>query len=130
MYELHDKSVLIVDDDPGILLAITRLLSREGMQVTSAPDPVTGLKELADSTKRFDLLITDLRMPMLSGRGVLGFASTARPEMPVILVTAYGGPDIEAQALRLGAFAFIEKPVPARHLVETAKRALTQSQSA
>src|SRR5436309_2741078 len=79
MNHLHDKSVLIVDDDPGVLQAMKRVLAREGMQVTGLSDPLAGLKALADSPRRFDLLITDLRMPALSGRGVLGFASAARP---------------------------------------------------
>ena len=129
MNQLHDKSVLIVDDDPGVLQAMKRVLAREGMQVTGLSDPLAGLKALAYSPRRFDLLITDLRMPALSGRGVLGFASAARPELPVILVTAFGGAEIEAQALNLGAFAFMEKPVAARQLVETAKRALSQAQT-
>jgi DNA-binding NtrC family response regulator len=126
MNELHDKSVLVVDDDPGMLRALTRVLAGQGMLVTGLPDPVAVLKQLADFGKRFDLLISDLRMPALSGRGVLGFASTAFPELPVIIITAFGGPDVEAQALRLGAFAFLEKPVAAAELIEVVRRALAR----
>ena len=104
MDELHDKSVLVVDDDPGMLRAMSKVLAGEGMQVTGVSDPVAVVKKLADSEKRFDVVITDLRMPMFSGRGVLALAS-ALPELPVIIITAFGGPDVEAQALRLGAFA-------------------------
>jgi FixJ family two-component response regulator len=84
------------------------------------------VKKLADSEKRFDVVITDLRMPMFSGRGVLALAS-ALPELPVIIVTAFGGPDVETQALRLGAFAFLEKPVAAAQLIEVVKHALARS---
>jgi len=84
MDELHDKSVLVVDDDPGMLRAMTKVLASEGMQVTSVSDPVVVVKKLADSEKRFDLVIIDLRMPMFSGRGVLALAS-ALPGLPVIL---------------------------------------------
>jgi len=126
MDELQDKSVLVVDDDRGMLRAMTKVLGSEGMQVTGVSDPLMVAKELADSEKRFDLVITDLRMPMFSGRGVLALAS-ALPELPVIIITAFGGPDVEAQALSLGAFAVLEKPIAAAQLIEVVKRALAQS---
>src|SRR5438034_9817014 len=106
MDELHNKSVLVVDDDPRMLRAMTKLLASEGMQVTGVSDPVVVVKKLADSKKRFDLVITDLRMPMFSGRGVLALAS-ALPELPVIIITAFGCPDVEAQGLRLAACALL-----------------------
>jgi len=125
MDELQDKSVLVVDDDPGMLRAMIKVLANEGMRVTGVSDPAAVVKELADSEKRFDLVITDLRMPMFSGRGVLALAS-ALPQLPVIIITAFGGPDVEAQALRLGAFAFLEKPVAAAELIDVVKRALAR----
>jgi DNA-binding NtrC family response regulator len=123
MDELRDKSVLVVDDDPGMLRAMTKVLASEGMQVTGVSDPVVVVKKLADPEKRFDLVITDLRMPMFSGRGVLALAS-ALSELPVIIITAFGGPDVEAQALQLGAFAFLEKPVATAELIDVVKCAL------
>jgi len=126
MDELHDKSVLVVDDDPGMLRAMSKVLAGEGMQVTGVSDPVAVVRKLADSEKRFDVVITDLRMPVFSGRGVLALAS-ALPELPVIILTAFGEPDVEAQALGLGAFAFLEKPVAAAQLIEVVKRALLRS---
>src|SRR5260370_38691269 len=110
MDELQDKSVLVVDEDPGMLRAMIKVLAKEGMRVTGVSDPAAVVKKLADSEKRFDLVITDLRMPMFSGRGVLALAS-ALPEWPVFIITAFGGPDVQAEALHLGAFAFLEKPV-------------------
>src|SRR6266704_5264120 len=126
MDKLHDKSVLVVDDDPGMLRAMSKVLAGEGMQVTGVSDPVAVVKKLADSEKRFDVVISDLRMPMFSGRGVLALAG-ALPELPVMIITAFGGPDVEAQALLLGAFAFLEKPVAAAQLIEAVKRALASS---
>jgi CheY-like chemotaxis protein len=75
MDELQDKSVLVVDDDPGMLRAMTKVLAREGMQVTGVSDPAAVASKLADSERRFDLVISDLRMPLFSGRGVLALAS-------------------------------------------------------
>jgi DNA-binding NtrC family response regulator len=123
---LQNKSVLIVDDDPGMLRAMTKVLANEGMYVTSVSDPTAVVTKLAEPGKRFDLVITDLRMPAFSGRGVLALAS-ALPELPVIVITAFGGPDVEAQALQLGAFAFFEKPVAAAELVDVVKHALAAS---
>jgi len=123
MSDLRNKSVLVVDDDLGMLRAMTRVLSKEGMRVTGISDPTVVVSKLMESETRFDLVITDLRMPMFSGRGVLALAS-ALPELPVIIITAFGGPDAEAQAIRLGAFAFLEKPVAAAELIDVVKRAL------
>jgi DNA-binding NtrC family response regulator len=125
MDELQDKSVLIVDDDPGMLRAMTKVLARQGMQVTGISDPLAVAKKLSGSEKRFDLVITDLRMPLFSGRGVLALASVL-PQLPVIIITAFGGPDVEAQTLGLGAFAFLEKPIAATQLIEVVKRALAR----
>ena len=126
MKNLRNKSVLVVDDDTGMLRAMTRVLANEGMQVTGVSDPTAVATKLAQSGKRFDLVITDLRMPAFSGRGVLALAS-ALPELPVIIITAFGGPEVEAQALQLGAFAFLEKPVAAAELVDVVKRAIEGS---
>jgi DNA-binding NtrC family response regulator len=126
MKNLRNKSVLVVDDDTGMLRAMTKVLANEGMQVTGVSDPTAVATKLAQSGTRFDLVITDLRMPAFSGRGVLALAS-ALPELPVIIITAFGGPEVEAQALQLGAFAFLEKPVAAAELVDVVKRAIEGS---
>ena len=126
MENLRNKSVLVVDDDPGMLRAMMKVLAKEGMQVTGLSDPTAVVTTLAESELRFDLVITDLRMPTFSGRGVLALAS-ALPKLPVIIITAFGGPLVEAQALQLGAFAFLEKPVAAAELVDAVKRAIEAS---
>ena len=128
MNELRNKSVLIVDDDSGMLRAMTKVLANEGMYVTSVSDPTTVVTQLGESGKRFDLVITDLRMPMFSGRGVLALASGLQ-NLPVIIITAFGGSEVKAQALQLGAFAFLEKPVAAAELVDVVKRALEEAPS-
>jgi DNA-binding NtrC family response regulator len=126
MENLRNKSVLVVDDDPGMLRAMMKVLAKEGMRVTGLSDPTAVVTTLAESEPRFDLVITDLRMPTFSGRGVLALAS-ALPKLPVVIITAFGGPQVEAQALQLGAFAFLEKPVAAAELVDVVKRAIETS---
>ena len=126
MENLRNKSVLVVDDDPGMLRAMMKVLAKEGMRVTGLSDPTAVVTTLAESELRFDLVITDLRMPAFSGRGILALTG-ALPKLPVIIITAFGGPQVEAQALQLGAFAFLEKPVAAAELVDVVKRALEGS---
>jgi len=126
MENLRNKSVLVVDDDPGMLRAMMKVLVKEGMHVTGLSDPTAVVTTLAEAEPQFDLVITDLRMPAFSGRGVLALAS-ALPKLPVIIITAFGGPQVEAQALQLGAFAFLEKPVAAAELVDVVKRAIEAS---
>jgi DNA-binding NtrC family response regulator len=126
MENLRNKSVLVIDDDPGMLRAMMKVLAKEGMRVTGLSDPTAVVTTLAETEPRFDLLITDLRMPAFSGRGVLALASTL-PKLPVIIITAFGGPQVEAQALQLGAFAFLEKPVAAAELIDVVKRAIEAS---
>jgi len=126
MENLRNKSVLVIDDDPGMLRAMMKVLAKEGMRVTGLSDPTAVATTLAETEPRFDLLITDLRMPAFSGRGVLALAS-ALPKLPVIIITAFGGPQVEAQALQLGAFAFLEKPVAAAELIDVVKRAIEAS---
>jgi DNA-binding NtrC family response regulator len=123
MKDLRNKSVLVIDDDSGMLRAMTKVLINEGMRVTGLSDPTVVATTLAASQSRFDVIITDLRMPIFSGRGVLALAS-ALPKLPVIIITAFGGPDVETQALQLGAFAFLEKPIAASELVNVVKRAI------
>jgi DNA-binding NtrC family response regulator len=128
MENLRNKSVLVVDDDPAMLRAMTKVLANEGMRVAGLSDPTAVVTKLAESETRFDLVITDLRMPTFSGRGVLALAS-ALSELPVIIITAFGGSDVEAQTLQLGAFAFLEKPVAAAELIDVVKRALEAAPS-
>ncbi|HEU0274704.1 MAG TPA: response regulator [Candidatus Udaeobacter sp.] len=126
MKTLRNKSVLVVDDDSGMLRAMTKVLANEGMRVTGLSDPTAAASTLAASQPRFDVVITDLRMPTFSGRGVLALAS-ALPKLPVIIITAFGGADVEAQALQLGAFAFLEKPIAASELVHVVKLAIGEN---
>ena len=128
MENLRNKSVLVVDDDPGMLRAMMKVLAKEGMRVTGLSDPTAVVTTLSESEPRFDVVITDLRMPTFSGRGVLALAG-ALPKLPVIIITAFGGRDVEAEALQLGAFAFLEKPIAATELVDVVKRALEDSPS-
>src|ERR1035441_8234128 len=90
MTNIKEKSILIVDDDDAVQRALKKVLSGEGAVVASASWAGEVLTRLADNQGYFNLIITDLRMPILNGRSALGAVRAALPEVPVIVLTAFG----------------------------------------
>ncbi|HEX5399828.1 MAG TPA: response regulator [Verrucomicrobiae bacterium] len=117
MKRLNDKSVLIVDDDQRMLRALDRVLTGEGASVTEAQWAGDALDFLTARKKRVDLVITDLRMPLVSGMTVVFAIHKIFPELPIIVLTAFGSPDVEAECRKQGAAAFLEKPLNTAELL-------------
>jgi DNA-binding NtrC family response regulator len=117
MKKLRNKSVLIIDDDPGMLRALDKVLMGEGADVTCAAWAGDAVDILTARRKRVDLVITDLRMPFLTGITVVYAIHEVFPTLPVIVLTAFGGPDVKAECLRQGAVAFLEKPLDTLQLL-------------
>lgn len=101
----------MVDDDPGFLTALTKTLTKRGYAVTGAPDAASAVEQMTDRKQTFDLVITDLSMPMIGGLTVLNAITAAVPSMAVIVITAFGDEGTEEKAMRQGAFAFVRKPL-------------------
>lgn len=130
MTSLSQKSVLIIDDDPGMLRALEKVLSRAGCEVTRATWARDGIEQLKSHSPAFDLVITDLRMPMASGLMIMHAVKIAFPGTPVIIITAYGSPDLSVDWwLEQGAAAYLEKPIDSSRLLETVDRVLTAAHS-
>ena len=129
MTNIKEKSILIVDDDAAMLRALNKVLSGEGAVVASASWAGEIMERLADNQGRFDLIITDLRMPILNGKSVLGAVKAALPEVPVIVMTAFGSPEIEAECLEKGAAAFLEKPLDTPQLLAALDRVFSTSKA-
>jgi len=102
-------TILVVDDDPNSLFGICQILKDEGYQVIAAQNGKAALEKL--KTESIDMVITDERMPDLSGTELLSKAKRMAPEIPVILITAYGSVSMAVEALKQGAFYFFEKPL-------------------
>jgi two-component system, NtrC family, response regulator AtoC len=103
-------TILIVDDEEGIREFLAEALVSEGHDITQAADGPEALSLL--HARSFDLMITDLRMPgALSGIDLLRKARSEQPEMEVIVLTAHGTVDTAVEAMKLGAFDYLEKPV-------------------
>ena len=116
------SQILIVDDEEGIRSFIGEVLEDEGHKVTLAAD---GAEAAALIDRRgFHLMLTDLKMPRLDGMALLRRARSEQPEMQVIVLTAHGTVDSAVEAMKLGAFDYLSKPIsgPAelRLLVERA----------
>jgi two-component system response regulator HydG len=117
MKKLYDKSVLIVDDDTTMLRALDKVLTGEGAVVTCADSAGDAVEIVTGRQKRIDLVITDLRMPLVTGITMIYAIREILPAMPVIVLTALGSPAIKAECLRLGAMAILEKPMDTPQLL-------------
>lgn len=120
--------VLIAEDDPEMRSLIAAALRRARCEVIEAKNGYEMLDELCSGLFNpgvdppADLIISDLRMPGVTGLSLLAGLRSAGWHTPFILITAYGGPEIHLEALRQGADACIDKPFDLEHL-----RAVVQS---
>ncbi|HKQ96938.1 MAG TPA: sigma-54 dependent transcriptional regulator, partial [Candidatus Polarisedimenticolia bacterium] len=114
--------ILIVDDEPGMRDFLSILLRKEGYGVTAA-DGAERAMELA-ARGEFDLVISDIAMPGLSGIDVLRQAKSASPDIPVILITAYASTESAVEALKLGAYDYLIKPFDVEELKTVVRHAL------
>ncbi|MAT66677.1 MAG: sigma-54-dependent Fis family transcriptional regulator [Gammaproteobacteria bacterium] len=113
---------LVVDDEPDILELIEITLGRMDIDTTTAADLAAAREQLGNGA-RFDLCLTDMRLPDGSGLDLVAEIQASRPDLPVAVITAYGSMDTAVQALKAGAFDFVSKPVDLqvlRNLVGTA----------
>jgi DNA-binding NtrC family response regulator len=125
MVNVRSKSVLVVDDDAGMLRALNKVLIGAGAIVTCAVEAAEAVEILTKREKTFDLVITDLRMPFVNGMTLLYAIHEVFPTLPVIVLTAFGSPDVKAECLKQGAAAFLEKPLNTPQLLAAIQGALT-----
>ena len=114
-------TVLLVDDDPHIRRALRGVLEDEGHTVDEAPDGARALAVLAERT--FDAVLLDVNMPGMSGLDALVAIRETAPQTGVIMVSGEGTISSAVQALKRGAFDFIEKPVDPEHLLRVLAQA-------
>ncbi|NCC73380.1 MAG: sigma-54-dependent Fis family transcriptional regulator [Sphingobacteriia bacterium] len=110
------KTILIIDDDDFIRKMLASVIQKAGFDVIEAPDGETGLKYV--ELKNPDLVVTDFKMPGISGLDVLTELVRSHPELPVIMLTAYGDVSLTIKAIQSGAYDYIEKPIKNRELIE------------
>jgi DNA-binding NtrC family response regulator len=114
-------SVLVVDDESGILDTLRILLRNEGFEVTTAQGGKAGLEQIRSGAH--DLILSDVRMPQVSGLDILNSAREQDPMTPVILMTAQASLQSAIGAVNQGAFYYIQKPFSNDELVAILRRA-------
>jgi DNA-binding NtrC family response regulator len=118
------KSILVVDDEKSQREILEMILSGEGYDVTTASSGEAAMKFVAD--RRFDLVLTDFKMTGMSGLDLLKELTNFDKSIIVILLTAHGSVDSAVDALRLGAFDYLQKPYDSDKLLDTVSRALNK----
>jgi len=117
---VQTATILVVDDEENAREGLSKILSKEGYRVDTAANG----KEAIDNLKRqrYDLVITDMRMPLMDGFEVLREIKKMDENIGVIMITAYGEVESYLEAMNMGAFEYINKPVRVNEL----KRVITK----
>jgi two-component system NtrC family response regulator len=113
--------VLILDDERNYLLILQALLEGSGYAVTALSDPETGMAFMEDS--EVDVVITDMKMPGMTGQQVLEHVRKNYPHVPVIIMTAFGSIEAAVEAMKVGAHDYITKPFSNDELLLTVDKA-------
>jgi DNA-binding NtrC family response regulator len=103
------KKILIVDDEENARLGLSKLLAQEGYEVDAVANGFEALNFLRK--QKVNLVISDLNMPEMNGLAFLRELHRSFPSTQVIMITAYGGVESYLEAMNLGAFEYIHKPV-------------------
>jgi len=118
------ESILLVDDEELILSSLQRTLRLSGYRVTALQNGQEALEEFSENPHEFDLVITDLTMPGMTGLDLVGKIKEKRPDIPIILCTGYNDAISQQEAKSLGVTVLLLKPVGGRELKDVVRRAL------
>jgi two-component system, NtrC family, response regulator HydG len=115
-------TVLVVDDDSANLESVCRIFQKEGLSTLGAPDGSKGLELLR--RPEVGVLVTDLMMPGVDGQALLKTSRAIRPDVEVVLMTAYATVETAVDAMRDGAYDFITKPLKRHSLLRAVQKAM------
>ena len=116
------KTILVVDNGETIRETLVKILEREGYNVLNAEDGQAAMEVLKEN--RVNVILSDVCMPRMDGNKLLKLAKSILPDVEVILMTGHGKTEMGLEALRAGAFDFIQKPFTKLALNKTVKQAL------
>ncbi len=120
---MTNVKILLADDDPQIRLAIETILTKKGYEVTSFPDAMGAYLSLQNC--EYSLIVSDQKMPEMTGQEFLRKVREDFPDIPFIMITAYGTINQAVEAMQLGAADFITKPFDADTLTRVIERVLS-----
>ena len=122
---LSKNRLLVVDDEDLLRSSLVKLLTMEGYSVLSAPDGNEALRLIKEN--KFQLIITDLKMPGMSGMELIEEVRKLSPDTKVVILTAHGEWNTYLEAMEKGAFEYLNKPINKDDLFYAVKRALLGS---
>ena len=123
MSTLH--KVLVVDDDPVVGKSFSRVLSQKGYLVITAEDAQEALRKMQEGD--YDVVVTDIRMPGMSGIELAERVKASHPWTPVVIVTGYGTMESEERANAAGVTSFLHKPLSPEMIEDSMARALLKA---
>lgn len=115
---------LIIDDDVAFCKMLSTFLNKKGFDVQTAFSAETALKKIGEVS--FDIILTDVRLPEKDGTEVLKEVKAKNPKIQVILMTGYAQVNLAVDAIKMGAFDYISKPVNPEKMLETIEKALSE----
>ncbi|MDZ7631209.1 MAG: PAS domain S-box protein [Gemmatimonadaceae bacterium] len=118
------ERVMVVDDEPAVAAFLSNALARFGYRTSTFTSGEAAIQQLADSAERYDLLITDMTMPRISGEDLLREALRLRPDLPVVVCTGYSASMSPERAYELGAAGYLSKPISINDLALQIRRIL------
>src|SRR5216684_2880074 len=125
---MNEPHVLIVDDDPALLQALPEALRlrMHGVTVDTADSAAVALDRIA--IEDYDAIVTDIKMPGMDGLALLAEIRARRPDTPTLMITGHGEHALAIDALRGGAYDFIQKPIDRDYFVASLGRAVQMTE--
>src|SRR5713101_388317 len=125
---MNDPWVLIVDDDTALLQALPQALylRLSGVKVDTSDSAPRAIEQIGEY--EYAAIVSDIKMPGMDGLALLAKIQELRPDTPTLLITGHGEHDLAVQALRGGAYDFIQKPIDRDYLVAALQRAIQTHQ--
>lgn len=125
---MNSPYILIVDDDTALLQALPQALYLriDGIKIDTSDSALEALKQIQEHD--YDAIVSDIKMPGMDGLALLGKIQELRPDTPTLLITGHGEHNLAIQALRGGAYDFIQKPIDRDYFVASLRRAIQMHQ--
>lgn len=118
-------TILIIDDEKAIRKTLTEILTFEGYKLEEAADGEEGLKKFKD--KSYDVILCDIKMPKIDGLDFLQRAVEINPDIPIIMISGHGNIETAVEAVKKGAYDFIQKPPDLNRLLITIRNAMERN---
>ena len=119
---MESRKILVVDDEPGLLLTVAANFELEGFEVLTAQSAEEALETVRRES--VDLLLSDVRMPGMSGLDLFREVKKLRPDTPFVMMTAFALEDVVEQAMQEGVFTVLPKPFDIEHVLGLVARAM------